>query len=223
MTQLATNESEEAPSGGRKSWRHADVVTLGVAIVSLLGFSLLAYLVAQQTTLAFDAAVLRSINSTSSAWQDTMWQVITDCGGAIAVTFVTILASVALVYRRSIRGALQFAMSVGGAMALSASLKLIFMRERPELWQQLIAESTYSFPSGHAIGSSAIALGVIVLLWHTKWRLWAVLGGLLYIGLIGYSRMYLGVHYPTDIMAGWLISAAWVGLMVIAFRRRRVY
>lgn len=219
------NEKIEAGATlkGKQDQQVEKPIALGVVAIMIVGFLLLAYLVMQGLTLSFDASVLRHINTTTSVWQDTMWQIITDLGGAVAVTLIVAITTAVVWCRHRVRAALQFAMSVVGAMALSSILKLIFSRERPELWEQLITETTHSFPSGHAIASSAIALSVVVLLWQTKWRIWAVAIGLVYVGLIGYSRLYLGVHYPTDVLAGWLVSIAWVSLMVVAFTRRRVY
>lgn len=204
-------------------WHRREKVALGMALLATLGFSLLAYLVKQQPTPPFDVNALLYIHSTASAWQDVTWQVITEFGGVVAVVLIVVVVSGVLLCRGYARAGLQFVASVAGAMALSATLKVVFSRERPELWERLIMEATHSFPSGHAIASSAIAFGLMVLLWRTRWSAWVIVGGIVYVGLISYSRMYLGVHYPTDIIAGWLVSIAWVSLMVVAFMRSRVY
>lgn len=216
-------QKTQVTATGKRSWQTKNHLLLGVAIAGVVTFLLLAYFVSQGQTLGFDASVLLYVNAAASGWQDVAWQVITDFGGAMAVALIVAVTAGVLWYQGRIRSALQFTVSVVGAMALSSILKLLFSRERPELWQQLITETTHSFPSGHAIASSAITLSVVVLLWRTKWRTWAILAGLVYVGLISYSRLYLGVHYPTDIVAGWLVSITWVSLMVIAFTRRRVY
>ncbi|RYF27698.1 MAG: phosphatase PAP2 family protein, partial [Chloroflexi bacterium] len=87
---------------------------------------------------------------------------------------------------------------------------MTFERARPDLWQQLITETSFSFPSGHSAGSSALAVCIIALLWRTKWRVPALIIAPLYIVLIGFSRMYLGVHYLTDVIAGWIVGITWV-------------
>ena len=58
--------------------------------------------------------------------------------------------------------------------------------------------------------SSALVVSLIVIAWNTRWRWYVTIAGVIFMSLIGYSRLYLGVHYPTDIIAGWLASTAWV-------------
>src|SRR3990167_6860759 len=101
---------------------------------------------------------------------------------------------------------------LAGASAglLNFGLKLLFGRSRPELWTHLVTESSYSFPSGHAMLSSALALALVSIFWGTKYRVTVAIGAALYIAMIGFTRLYLGVHYPSDIIAGWCASFAWV-------------
>ena len=106
-------------------------------------------------------------------------------------------------------------MGVGGAALLNMVLKLIFERPRPDLWEQLIIETSFSFPSGHAMASSALAFSVIAIAWNTRFRWYAVGVGVLFMLVIGFSRLYLGVHYPTDVLAGWFVSGAWVLLVAL--------
>ena len=83
-----------------------------------------------------------------------------------------------------------------------------------------MTENGYSFHSGHAMASMALSASVIFLLWKTKYRLLAIIIGALYILTIGLTRMYLGEHYPSDILAGWLISLAWVVLVAFILRKQ---
>ena len=97
---------------------------------------------------------------------------------------------------------------------LTLLLKLALPRQRPNLWPRLVSESDASFPSGHAMYSLALVLGVLLLCWSLprfrRWR-WAALGaGLAFSLLVGVSRLYLGVHYPSDVLAGWLTALIWV-------------
>ena len=106
--------------------------------------------------------------------------------------------------------------------ALRTWAKQLFARERPSLWESIAPEATYSFPSGHAMGSMTLAAVLILLAWRTRWR-WpvALLTGAFTV-LVGLSRVYLGVHYPSDILAGWAAALAWtVGIYATVFHLRR--
>ena len=74
-------------------------------------------------------------------------------------------------------------------------------------------------PSGHATYSLALTLALVLLTWESPKRPWIVGFGVAFVGLIGLSRLYLGVHYPSDIVGGWLLATAWaVGLYQVMFR-----
>ncbi len=97
-------------------------------------------------------------------------------------------------------------------MLLNVLFKLFFARVRPALFEQLTPAPGFAFPSGHAMGSAAFFLALYLLAreFVPRWRwLAAVLGVLLTLG-IGLSRLVLQVHYPSDVLAGWVLSAAWV-------------
>jgi undecaprenyl-diphosphatase len=129
----------------------------------------------------------------------------------IPLAFVIFLAL--LVVRR--RGnALFFAVAMGGTGALNQGAKLFFRRTRPDLWLSPAPEHTYSFPSGHAMGSMALVAALAVLAWPTRWRWWAIVLGSTFTLLVGFSRLYLGVHYPSDIAAGAALGTVmgrWLG------------
>ncbi|WP_261665060.1 phosphatase PAP2 family protein [Deinococcus sp. Marseille-Q6407] len=106
------------------------------------------------------------------------------------------------------RAALFTLLGPGSAVATGSVLKFTFDRPRPELWPRLVQEHSASFPSGHATMSAALATWLVLLLWPTRWRWPAVVIGVLYAGAMGFSRILLGVHYPTDVLAGWLTGLA---------------
>src|SRR5690606_34253779 len=104
--------------------------------------------------------------------------------------------------------------SVGGGTILSSLLKNAFARPRPELVAHLVDVQTSSFPSGHAMLSAVTFLTIGALLAKVqplvRTRIYLISVAILLTFLVGASRVYLGVHYPTDVLAGWSAGAAWV-------------
>lgn len=200
-------------------------VGLIVFILAIAAFIEIASEVGNGNTLNFDEQVLLAINQTASGWQDIFWTVITQFGGFTAALLVGAILAIWLYRRGKKRQSIGVVFGVGGAILLNRGLKLYFERDRPELWDQIIVETSYSFPSGHSMASTSLALVVILLLWNTRWRIWSIVGGLIYMALIGYSRLYLGVHYPSDVLGGWVVSLAWVLLiagLLTYFKRRPI-
>src|SRR6185436_15397566 len=117
------------------------------------------------------------------------------------------------------RAAIDLAIVMTGAVVLGNVLKLAFARARPEIYFGL-APPTYSFPSGHALyaaclfGALACLIADRILDPMRGAALWA--GAVLLAGAIGVSRIYLGVHYPSDVAGGYLVAVFWVGLVTAA-------
>ncbi|MEL5996106.1 phosphatase PAP2 family protein [Hymenobacter segetis] len=116
---------------------------------------------------------------------------------------------------------------LGGAWLLQLAGKALLQRRRPEEWSPLVEEplipaTVYSFPSGHAMAAAALAATGILLLWPSRWR-WPMVGlGTGWAGAMGVARVYLGAHYPSDVLAGWLGSVGWVvGLYLLGFHPPR--
>ncbi|WP_210518614.1 phosphatase PAP2 family protein [Hymenobacter terricola] len=110
-----------------------------------------------------------------------------------------------------------FGLSVGGAMALNLLVKVLFARPRPALWISLKPAFYYSFPSGHAMGAAALVTALGFLLWQHRGHWLAWVAGPLFVLGVGWSRMYLGVHFPSDVLAGWTGSVGWVAGLHVLF------
>ena len=191
---------------------------LAVAFVVLIApvffFVELADEVKDQETLLVDEAVLRGVNSLASPQLDTVAVILTQLGGVVGVVALTVGFALLLWGRQLRRMAVLLVAGVGGAVTLNLLLKLFFQRDRPQLWERLVTENSYSFPSGHAMASSALAFSLVIVFWPTRWRWLALFGAGFYMIVIGLTRLYLGVHYPSDVLAGWMVSLVWVAITV---------
>ena len=108
-----------------------------------------------------------------------------------------------------------------GSYTANPLLKFLFSRERPDLWEKRGQFAWSSYPSGHAIASVAVLLTVAWLLWRERrWRWpWAVAAALMLVSL--YSRLYLGIHWPSDVIGGVLVGVVWLGATMAAYRAGR--
>ncbi|MEO5498987.1 MAG: phosphatase PAP2 family protein [Candidatus Saccharimonadales bacterium] len=202
------------------TWRR-----LFIAFICVTGpiflFINLADEVRDNDTLVFDEMILRTVNGFETPLLDAVTVGLTQLGGVVGVTVLTVGLATLLYTRKMRQRAAILVTGVGGAAFLNILLKTVFQRDRPELWERIVTENSFSFPSGHAMASSALALSIIVIFWPTRWRWIAVIGSLVYVIIIAFTRLYLGVHYPTDIVAGWMVSAAWIGSIVVAVNYRK--
>lgn len=195
------------------------LVFLGVFLPLLL-FGHLADEVWEGGGFGWDRSLLLFFHDNASPALDDAMLVVTRLGGWIAVPIITVGGMLVLLWRGRRGDALFLGLSVGGAMLINVILKQIFERARPALWASIAPESSFSFPSGHAMASMSLAAALVIIVWPTRWRWPALALAVLYVAGVGVSRVYLGVHYPSDILAGWCGAIAWVvGLHLI--RRTR--
>jgi undecaprenyl-diphosphatase len=162
---------------------------------------------------AFDRAVLLWIHRNAPEWLGGPMRLVTALGYYYVV--VPLLAvAVYLFYRRGWRlSAVLLAVSTGGSIVLTTVLKGVFQRARPELFDSGYQASFYSFPSGHAtVAVGFYGMLTVILAYRLEGLArWAVaVSGVLVVLMIGFSRLYLGVHYPTDILAGYLSALLWL-------------
>jgi undecaprenyl-diphosphatase len=204
--------------------RRALLGFFGGVLLPFVIFGALAEDVWEREGFAWDASVLWALHRHATPLLDTIMLRATDLGGPVPMAALAALILAGLLIRRRLGDAAFLALAVGGAAALNILAKVSFQRSRPALWPTLVRETDYGFPSGHAMGSLAVIVALILIAWPSRWR-WFALGlGMPFVLLVGLSRIYLGVHYPSDILAGWCGALLWVSglhaLRVLPLSRR---
>ena len=152
----------------------------------------------------------------------TRWMlVITHLHSTIAISCYAVVIGVLLYAKRQGRRLVTLFACVAGGMVLNVAMKFAFHRARPFFDQPLLTLPTYSFPSGHVAASTIFyGLGVAWVFGRTRnpgWRLLALLAAASAIAIVAYSRMYLGVHYLSDVAAAFAEGVAWLALCLSAF------
>lgn len=209
----------------------------GVLIVAaLLALLFLASTIARGDALAFDRTVILAMRVDGNpalpigpAKLPSMARDVTALGSGTVLTLVVMFTTVLLLMQRMWRTAgLVVAATLGGSVTVSL-LKDLFARARPDLVEHLMRETSNSFPSGHSANSAIVYLTVATLLFplvrRRRARLFVVGATMAIVGLIGLSRVYLGVHWPSDVLAGWIFGALWAlgwwRVELRLFRRQR--
>ena len=186
---------------------------LAIAVLGTAAFVALAGEVSSGSTQTFDESVLRWIAVHHSARLDTLMLEITALGTGVVVLMIVVIAALFLVLTQHKYSAILLLASTFGGLVLNAVLKLGFHRPRPSIIVHAVHTASSSFPSGHAM-SAAIVYGTVAYLaarlHPSRWARWFMMFAALgLIVLISFSRMYLGVHYPSDVVAGVSIGLAW--------------
>ncbi len=190
-------------------------------IAAMLGiFGKIADEVMDGQTHAFDETLLRALRNPGDladpvgpAWLELAMRDITSLGSFTVVALLSLVAIGYLVIDGKRAAALFVLVAITGGVALSEGLKHLFARPRPDLVAHLVEVQTASFPSGHAMLSAVtfLTLGALLARIQSRRRLTAyVISVAIVLTLMtGASRVYLGVHWPTDVLAGWCAGSAW--------------
>jgi len=187
---------------------------------ALQAFAELADEVEDGETHAFDRRVMLAMREPGNpadplgpSWLEFLARDITALGGTAVLVLVSLAALGFLLLNRRWGAAIFLGLSMAGGTLLSNALKSIFDRPRPDLVPHAVEVSSASFPSGHAMLSAVayLTLGALVaeVLPERRFRIYLLLWAVFLTLLVGTTRVYLGVHWPTDVLAGWCIGAAW--------------
>ncbi|MEX2617187.1 MAG: phosphatase PAP2 family protein [Alphaproteobacteria bacterium] len=196
-----------------------------MAVLALLAASLWAFVgiseeVVEGETHAIDEAILLALRAPGDGsdplgpgWVEELGRDATALGGVGVLTFITVASAIYLALRRKYRAAAFVVVAIASGVALSYALKAGFDRPRPDLVPHGSIVYTTSFPSGHSMMAALVylTLGALLARLQPEKRLKAymLLLAILMTIAVGVSRVYLGVHWPTDVLAGWAAGATW--------------
>lgn len=215
----------------------AELAMLATILIGAGGawaFIFLADEVGEGDTEAFDRAVVLALRNPADLsdpigprWFEEMVRDATALGSMFVLTLVTAAVIGFLLLTRKRGAALLVLVSVVGGALLGDLLKILFDRPRPDLVPHGAEVYTLSFPSNHAMGAAVtyLTLGALLARLQVKRRVkgYFLVISVMLTALVGASRIYLGVHWPTDVLAGWSVGAAWamaVWLVALSLQRR---
>jgi FMN phosphatase YigB (HAD superfamily)/membrane-associated phospholipid phosphatase len=179
-----------------------------VLVASLLCFFALALLAHPSTPSGLDGRVNAFAAAHRSAALTTFFTGYTSLGQWLVLTAATAAVLAALAWRARRRDAVFLLIAMIVSPLLNLALKHLFERVRPPAESAVLSVNGYAFPSGHAMSSATFALALAVIAWPTRWR-WPAAGlAATFALLMGLSRVYLGVHWLTDVLAGWVLAVA---------------
>lgn len=187
------------------------VLLLLLAVLApLLLFADLADDVLKHGGFAWDRTILEWYAARRTPGLTQAAQVLALVAGVGGLPIITLLVAWGLHRARANVHAAFLVLAVAGATLLNVLAKVMFHRPRPDELIAVLREPGFSFPSGHAMANAAFGIALALAFWRSKagWPL--VVFGVLWALLVGASRNYLGVHYPSDVLAGFLASTAWV-------------
>lgn len=205
------------------------LIALMVASSLLWGFIELAEAVVGSETRVFDTRIILMLRNPADpsdplgpAWVEELARDFTALGGVGVLTLLTVAVAGFLWLRKQRHSSWFLVLSVSTGLVLSQVLKSVFDRPRPELVPHGSFVYTASFPSGHSMMAAIVYLTLAALVTRSLDR-WALKAYVMFLAIsatlmVGVSRVYLGVHWPTDVLAGWILGAAWALLCAIVAR-----
>ena len=220
-TTLQPESVHSPPAPDSPKW-HA-LVTPVCVLAPLVLFGLLAAAIFSHSKTRFDTPLLLRLHGHANTTLDAVMMFLSKVGGMPILAYTVLL--VGFFAWRKMRAQWTFLLlAMVGTCLLNVALKTAYARTRPDLWLSIAPEHDFSFPSGHSMLSSTFVLAVLVLMWKSGWSLAlkcvaTVVGLCFVVGVIS-SRLYLGVHFPSDVLAGFCLSLSWVSLLNGIFQKR---
>lgn len=225
----ACSPSKDNPIAWLGRHELATLIALVLVAAGVWGFAELADEVMKGATSSFDETVLLAMRNPQDRadprgpkWLEEIGRDLTALGGMVMLTFVTLAVAGYLLLDGKRRAAAFVLVAIAGGLLLSLVLKGGFDRPRPDLVPHGSYVHTTSFPSGHSMMSAVtyLTLGALLARMHSRpsMKAYALLLAVLLTGAVGVSRVYLGVHWPTDVLAGWTAGATWALLCWLVAR-----
>jgi undecaprenyl-diphosphatase len=196
-----------------------------LSALALWVFAQIADEVLEQETQTFDQSILLAIRQMHTLIGDRMMLGITFLGEPVFLLLICLGIAIRLLYYHRRSQASTLGIAAVGAISLNYLIKVLFGRARPQLWNRIVDVGQYSFPSGHAMISLVIYgfIGYLIAKRYHRWRAWIFTVTIILIIAIGFSRLYLGVHWPTDVIAGYAAGVVWLMTCILSLEMWRIY
>ncbi len=171
-------------------------------------------------TEAIETRILWQIQQLSSPLLDRVMLTITALDIIEVVVPISLITVSLLWWRRAYWQAIMFILTGVGALIIDRELKLLFDRSRPDLWPSLMSEQNYSFFSEIVLQGTVLygAIAYLLAIRFPRFAKWIYGGVILLVGAIGFSRLYLGVHWPLDVLMGWSVGFLWLLICIVLLR-----
>ncbi|MEH1841360.1 MAG: phosphatase PAP2 family protein [Nostoc sp.] len=197
-------------------WRSLLLLLIGVYLPLQIFEILTVKIWENKAGFPWDVPILLAVHSTANPQLDVLAVTLAIIGEPwMAIPILGAIALILLLQKRW--RSLAYLLTVSaGSVIINRTAKELMHRVRPQLWQSIAPESSFAFPSGHAMASITVVVILLFLTWDSSWRWFAFIFGSLYIIAIGWCRLYLGVHFPSDVLAGWMVALGWtIGVSLI--------
>lgn len=193
-------------------------IGLLIAAFALWGFYEIAEEVLERETQLIDTRVLMTVRQWHTPQLDRVMTIVTNVGNPSVLLAASLLLAAFLLWQKRRAEMVTLTIAAIGALGLNTVLKVLFARARPELWQRTVDVNFYSFPSGHAMMSLVVfgIMGYLLAIHMPRWRSAIATGTVLLVCAIGFSRLYFGVHWPTDIVAGYAAGTVWLVACILS-------
>ncbi|MEH1950055.1 MAG: phosphatase PAP2 family protein [Nostoc sp.] len=197
-------------------WRSLLLLLIGVYLPLQIFEILTVKIWENQAGFPWDVPILLAVHSTANPQLDALAVALATIG--LPWTAILILGTIALILllKKRWRSLAYLLTASAGSVIINRIAKQLMHRVRPQLWESIAPESSFAFPSAHAMTSVTLVAILLFLTWATSWRWLVLIFGSLYIIAIAWCRLYLGVHFPSDILAGWMVALGWtIGVSIV--------